>query len=54
VFVDADNKIMGFGHDPAEALPGTGLLRGDLIHPVANPLAAGHTGSYDDDPVLAW
>jgi hypothetical protein len=22
VFVDQDNKIMGFGHDPAEALPG--------------------------------
>ena len=54
VFVDADNRVMGFGHDPAEALPGTGLVRGDLTHPVANPLAAGHSGSYDDDPVLAW
>ena len=57
VFVDADNKVMGLGHDPAEALPGTGLLRGDLTHPTANPLAAphqAHTGSYDDDPLLAW
>ncbi|MDP9821606.1 aspartate 1-decarboxylase [Nocardioides massiliensis] len=32
VFVDADNKVMGFGHDPAEALPQQGLLRGDLVH----------------------
>ena len=58
VFVDAENKIMGLGHDPAEALPGTGLLRGDLTYPTANPLQAvpssAHTGSYDDDPVLAW
>ena len=29
VFVDADNRIIGTGHDPAEALPGTGLVRGD-------------------------
>src|SRR5688500_2038681 len=56
VFVDADNKIMGFGHDPAEALPGTGLVRGDLTYPTANPLQAParHTGSYDDDPLLVW
>ena len=33
VFVDADNKIVGTGSDPAEALPGTGLLRGDLTYP---------------------
>jgi aspartate 1-decarboxylase len=32
VFVDADNKIVGTGDDPAEALPGSGLLRGDLTH----------------------
>ena len=31
VFVDAENRIIGTGHDPAEALPGTGLLRGDLV-----------------------
>ena len=31
VFVDADNKIIGTGSDPAEALPGTGLVRGDLV-----------------------
>jgi aspartate 1-decarboxylase len=29
VFVDAENRIIGTGSDPAEALPGTGLLRGD-------------------------
>ncbi|MCW2616658.1 MAG: aspartate 1-decarboxylase [Frankiales bacterium] len=44
VFVDADNRITGTGHDPAEALPG--LLRGDQVHP--------HSGSYDDDPTLVW
>lgn len=31
VFVDASNRIIGTGSDPAEALPGTGLTRGDLI-----------------------
>ncbi|MGZ4427207.1 MAG: aspartate 1-decarboxylase [Nocardioidaceae bacterium] len=31
VFVDADNKVVGTGSDPAEALPGTGLVRGDLV-----------------------
>jgi aspartate 1-decarboxylase len=30
VFVDADNKIVGTGSDPAEALPGMELVRGDL------------------------
>ncbi len=37
VFVDADNRIIGTGNDPAEALPGTGLVRGDVID---NPYAA--------------
>ena len=37
VFVDADNKVIGTGSDPAEALPGTGLTRGDTT---ANPLLA--------------
>ena len=37
VFVDADNRVMSLGSDPAEALPGTGLLRGDVV---ANPLVA--------------
>jgi aspartate 1-decarboxylase len=37
VFVDADNRIIGTGNDPAEALPGTGLVRGDVVH---NPLLA--------------
>jgi aspartate 1-decarboxylase len=31
VFVDADNRVMATGHDPAEALPGTGLVRGDVV-----------------------
>ena len=29
VFVDTDNRIVGTGHDPAEALPESDLLRGD-------------------------
>ena len=31
VFVDAENRMTGTGHDPAEALPGTGLVRGDTV-----------------------
>jgi aspartate 1-decarboxylase len=31
VFVDSDNSVIGTGHDPAEALPGTGLSRGDEL-----------------------
>ena len=30
VFVDADNKVLATGSDPAETVPGSGLLRGDL------------------------
>lgn len=37
VFVDAENRIIGTGSDPAEALPGSGLTRGDIID---NPLVA--------------
>ena len=37
VFVDADNRAIGTGSDPAEALPGSGLTRGDVID---NPLVA--------------
>ena len=44
VFVDADNRITGTGHDPAEALPG--LLRGDQVRRTP--------GSMDDDPTLVW
>ena len=47
VFVDASNRVIGTGNDPAEALPGTGLSRGDAA-------AASHTGSYDDNPTLVW
>jgi aspartate 1-decarboxylase len=31
VFVDADNRMVGTGTDPAEALPGAELLRGDQV-----------------------
>ena len=51
VFVDADNKVIGTGTDPAEALPGSDLKRGDLRYP-ADPRE--HVGSYDDDPTLVW
>ena len=51
VFVDADNRLLATGHDPAEALEGSGLVRGDLTFPAANPL---RSGSLDDDPALVW
>src|SRR4051794_931871 len=59
VFVDADNKVIGTGDDPAEALPGTALKRGDLRSPAdprgsAHGPSDGHVGSYDDDPTLVW
>ena len=31
VFVDADNKVIATGDDPAEAIPGSGLVRGDTL-----------------------
>ncbi|MEJ7634632.1 aspartate 1-decarboxylase [Aeromicrobium sp.] len=37
VFVDADNRVINLGSDPAEAPPGSGLVRGDIID---NPLVA--------------
>ena len=30
VFVDSENRIVGTGSDPAAALPGSGLVRGDV------------------------
>ena len=30
VFVDADNKILATGFDPAETFDGPGLVRGDV------------------------
>ena len=45
VFVDSENRVVGTGSDPAEALPQSGLLRGDAVHPA---------GSHDDDPFLVW
>ena len=41
VFVDADNRIIGRGTDPAEALPDSGLVRGDLRSFAPSDLAAG-------------
>jgi aspartate 1-decarboxylase len=31
VFVDAENRIVRTGTDPAEAVPGSGLVRGDVV-----------------------
>ncbi|MFW6693613.1 aspartate 1-decarboxylase [Streptomyces sp. MAR4 CNX-425] len=31
VFVDGDNRVVRHGSDPAEALPGTGTVRGDSV-----------------------
>jgi aspartate 1-decarboxylase len=45
VFVDSENRVVGTGSDPAEALPQSGLVRGDTVHPA---------GSHDDDPFLVW
>jgi aspartate 1-decarboxylase len=33
VFVDSDNRIVGTGADPAETLPASDSLRGDVVHP---------------------
>jgi aspartate 1-decarboxylase len=32
VFVDSENRVVGLGGDPAEALPGSDLVRGDEVH----------------------
>lgn len=41
VFVDSENRIIGTGSDPAEALPGSGLVRGDVVD---NPLVTHPVG----------
>ncbi|HWG92615.1 MAG TPA: aspartate 1-decarboxylase [Mycobacteriales bacterium] len=35
VFVDSENRVVGTGGDPAEALPGSELVRGDAAYPAA-------------------
>ena len=43
VFVDADNQIVAHRLDPAEALPGIGLVRGDLRRsrrPTSSPVGS--------------
>jgi aspartate 1-decarboxylase len=42
VFVDADNRISGTGHDPAEALPG--LTRGDTVAAATSDTVAAASG----------
>ena len=32
VFVDSENRVIGTGHDPAEALPSQGLLPGNVTY----------------------
>jgi aspartate 1-decarboxylase len=39
VFVDADNRIVGTGDDPAEALPELGQLRGDAVYAADDAVA---------------
>ena len=39
--MDKDNRITGTGSDPAEAPPGTGLVRGDLHTFAPSDLVAG-------------
>jgi aspartate 1-decarboxylase len=45
VFVDSENRVVGTGSDPADALPSSGLRRGDAVY---------SPGSHDDDPSLVW
>ncbi len=47
VFVDSENRVVGLGGDPAEALPAQdGLVRGDTLDPRVLPVAD------DVDPAL--
>ena len=41
VFVDQDNRVVATGTDPAEALPGSELVRGDLHSFAPSDLVAG-------------
>jgi len=41
VFVDQDNRVVATGTDPAEALPGSELVRGDLPSFAPSDLVAG-------------
>ena len=41
VFVDKDNRVTATGSDPAAALPGSGLVRGDLHTFAPSDLVAG-------------
>ena len=52
VFVDSENRVIGTDHDPAEALPSQGLLRGDVTYeagyetvPLPAPRAGGAPSS---------
>ena len=41
VFVDADNRVLAIGADPAEVVPGSDLVRGDLHTFAPSDLVAG-------------
>ena len=52
VFVDSENRVIGTGGDPAEALPQQDdLVRGDTI---TSPDTAPAAGVLDDDAALVW
>ncbi|HUS23086.1 MAG TPA: aspartate 1-decarboxylase [Aeromicrobium sp.] len=46
VFVDSENRVIGTGHDPAEALPSQGLLPGDRVYSDVT-----HGAGYESDSV---
>jgi aspartate 1-decarboxylase len=49
VFVDSENRVIGTGGDPAEALPQQDdLVRGDAV------ATTGDAGLLDDDAALVW
>ena len=47
--VDSENRVIGTGSDPAVALPGSGLVRGDVVE---NPLVS-HGGAAGSQAVGA-
>jgi aspartate 1-decarboxylase len=58
VFVDSENRVIGTGHDPAEALPSQGLLRGDQVYgdPPSSPLRSEQGGTpigFETGPVIS-
>jgi aspartate 1-decarboxylase len=56
VFVDSENRVVGTGGDPAEALPAPdGLVRGDTLDPRTAPaLRCTAPDLLGDDAALVW